>query len=96
MVFDMSRRNSFEQLPLWAEQMKNKDESGECFTLVLANKDDLCSMVDNKEVEQLVHDSDFAGWARVSAADGRGLKDALDTLVRGMVEIEETKSYVIN
>ena len=91
MVFDLSRRRSFEQLPLWEEQMKVKDKPENCSTILLANKDDLCSTVDNDEIEQFVEDCDFAEWKKVSAFDGRRVRDALDTLVKGMIKNEVLK-----
>ena len=91
MVFDLSRRKSFEQLPLWEEQIKVQDQPEKCSTILLANKDDLSSMVDNNEVEQFVEEFEFVGWKKVSAFDGRRVKDALDTLVKWMIEKELLK-----
>ena len=91
MVFDSSRRSSFEQLPQWGQQLKDQDQNEDCFTILLANKDDLDSAVDDDEMELFVNACGLANWKRVSAVDGRGLKDALDTLVRGMIEKERRK-----
>ena len=91
MVFDVSKRKSFEQLNQWERQLKDQDHHGECLTMVLANKNDLTSLVDDKEIEEFVANAGVIGWKRVSAVDGRGLSEFMDLLVKGMIRQEEIK-----
>ena len=43
LVFDVNRRSSFDQLMQWERQLRDQDRSGECFTMVLANKASIAS-----------------------------------------------------
>ena len=70
MVFDLSRRYSFDQLYQWENQLRDQDPLEECFTTLLANKDDLAGTVDDDE--EFIRDFGLTGWKRVSAVDGRG------------------------
>ena len=86
-VFDVTRRDSFLNLPKWLEQIRSK--TGNIPLLILGNKADLEDLraVTNEEAKQFAQQNGVV-YSETSAKDGANVDDVFAALTQFMTELQ--------
>ncbi|XP_023688057.1 ras-related protein Rab-38-like [Paramormyrops kingsleyae] len=94
-VFDVTRRATFEAVTKWKEDLDSKltlSNGRRVSTVLLANKcDHGCELQshDAARMEQFCRDSGFVGWFRTSAKDNININEAANCLVKHIIASEK-------
>eukprot|EP00727_Mastigamoeba_balamuthi_P006404 m51a1_g2384 putative centrin-1 (408) ;mRNA; r:706862-709379 len=90
LVYDITSPASFEYVPKWKADLDNQLSSSDYLlpVVLLANKCDLDCSVDKAKMDEFCKQYGFVGWFMTSAKDGINVKEAVEALVRAILEKE--------
>src|SRR6266478_6218997 len=74
-VVDMTRRETFQRLDYWLEQIKKNHESNNPPIFLIGNKADLGSVITNDELNDYVNANHLRGFFTASAKTSEGVKE---------------------
>ncbi|XP_065883653.1 ras-related protein Rab-32B-like isoform X2 [Dysidea avara] len=90
-VFDLTRPASFESVIKWLHDVNQKvmlANEQPVPVILLANKSDLESVqITDDEVSKFCTDHKFAAWFKTSAKDGTNINEAMNCLVRSILNL---------
>lgn len=88
-VFDVTRRQTFENLPKWLKELK--DQVGEIYTIIVGNKSDLKEeRTVNTEEAKAFAESQNADYMETSALSGENVTDLFQTYIDYVItEVEK-------
>jgi small GTP-binding protein len=82
LVFDMSNRKSFEDLPSWKENFEREDSTGSAAVIIVGNKCDLTKQLQVTEEEAKgFADDQGADYFSASALSGEGILELRQAII---------------
>jgi Ras-related protein Rab-32 len=93
-VFDLSRPATFEAVSKWQEDVNNKvvlANEEPIPLLLLANKCDIADpKIDKETLDEYARSHGFIGWYYTSAQDNTNIDDAMNFLVRKILDVAQS------
>lgn len=93
LVCDQSDRVSFVRLDYWLREMRSVQP--DCTILLLCNKSDQPSRVEDQELDQFCSDRNLIGWMRVSAKTGSNVQTAFQRLAERL-QLDQIEKEIEN
>ena len=88
LVFDLSKKTTFENILKWKEDLDNKirlPNGDKLPVMLLGNKNDLerdCPLITDEDFDNYCKNNEFGGWALTSAKTGNGIDEICEQLVQ--------------
>ena len=91
-TFDLTRRETFENIPAWIEDAREQVK-GPTFYILVGNKNDLTGDREVKKAEglEMAKKHNFIQYIETSALTGKGVEDAFNNIATHLLSVEAKK-----
>ena len=89
LVFDISLKRTFDLLPFWIEQLKQKRNLDDLNLFLVGNKKDLEKMrqVENTDIQKFIEENGIKKYFEVSALENIGIDEMFEHIVKESVDL---------